>query len=234
MSEVAVLNANYLLARLRDAYDLPYDRLCMHEFVLSARSLKREHGITALDVAKRLMDYDFHPPTIYFPLVVPEALMIEPTETEPKERLDAFVDAMLAIAREAAGDPELLREAPRVEAGAPARRSESREACDRQVRLRRASGPHRRARRGPSARSAEGRVMSRAEIEQRVDELASEHSGAAFVEAIHAYSETLDETSQEDLRQIVLDRAANFDQAVMERVDTGGWFRRQWDKAGGQ
>lgn len=76
--------------------------------------------------------------------------------------------------------------------------------------------------------------MSRAEIEQRVDELASEHSGAAFVEAIHAYSETLDETSQEDLRQIVLDRAANFDQAVMERVDTGGWFRRQWDKAGGQ
>ena len=74
--------------------------------------------------------------------------------------------------------------------------------------------------------------MSRAEIEQRVDELASEHSGRAFVEAIHAYSETLDETSQEELREIVLDRAANFDQAVMERVDTGGWFRRQWDKAG--
>ena len=108
MSEVAVLNANYLLARLRDAYDLPYDRLCMHEFVLSASSLKREHGVTALDVAKRLMDYGFHPPTIYFPLVVPEALMIEPTETEPKERLDAFVDAMLAIAREAAEDPALL------------------------------------------------------------------------------------------------------------------------------
>ena len=82
MSEVAVLNANYLLARLRDAYDLPFDRLCMHEFVLSARTLKREHGVTALDVAKRLMDYGFHPPTIYFPLVVPEALMIEPTETE--------------------------------------------------------------------------------------------------------------------------------------------------------
>jgi glycine dehydrogenase subunit 2 len=112
MSEVAVLNANYLLARLKDAYELPYDRLCMHEFVLSARNLKREHGITALDVAKRLMDYDFHPPTVYFPLVVPEALMIEPTETEPKERLDAFVDAMLAIAREAAESPELLREAP--------------------------------------------------------------------------------------------------------------------------
>ena len=94
MSEVAVLNANYLLARLREAYDLPFDRLCMHEFVLSARNLKREHGITALDVAKRLMDYGFHPPTVYFPLIVPEALMIEPTETETKEMLDAFADAM--------------------------------------------------------------------------------------------------------------------------------------------
>ena len=112
MSEVAVLNANYLLARLKEAYDLPFDRLCMHEFVLSARSLKRAHGITALDVAKRLMDYGFHPPTVYFPLVVPEALMIEPTETEAKETLDAFVDAMLAIARDAAESPELLREAP--------------------------------------------------------------------------------------------------------------------------
>jgi glycine dehydrogenase subunit 2 len=112
MSEVAVLNSNYLLARLRKAYDLPYDRLAMHEFVLSARSLKREHGITALDVAKRLMDYGFHPPTIYFPLVVAEALMIEPTETEAKETLDEFADAMLAIAREAEDDPELLREAP--------------------------------------------------------------------------------------------------------------------------
>jgi glycine dehydrogenase subunit 2 len=112
MSEVAVLNANYLLARLRDAYELPFDRLCMHEFVLSARQLKREHGVTALDVAKRLMDYGFHPPTIYFPLVVPEALMIEPTETETKETLDAFVDAMLAIAREAAESPQLLKDAP--------------------------------------------------------------------------------------------------------------------------
>ncbi len=119
MSETAVLNANYLLARLRDAYDLPYDRLCMHEFVLSARNLKREHGITALDVAKRLMDYGIHPPTVYFPLVVAEALMIEPTETEPKERLDDFVDAMLAIAREAAESPELLKEAPH---GRPVRR----------------------------------------------------------------------------------------------------------------
>ena len=112
MSEVAVLNANYLLARLKGAYELPYDRLCMHEFVLSARSLKREHGVTALDVAKRLMDYGFHPPTVYFPLVVPEALMIEPTETETKETLDAFVEAMLEIARDAIESPELLHEAP--------------------------------------------------------------------------------------------------------------------------
>jgi glycine dehydrogenase subunit 2 len=112
MSEVAVLNANYLLARLKDTYDLPFDRLCMHEFVLSARTLKREHGVTALDVAKRLMDYGFHPPTIYFPLIVPEALMIEPTETEPKETLDAFADAMLAIAREAEEEPEVVKVAP--------------------------------------------------------------------------------------------------------------------------
>src|SRR4029079_2180151 len=82
MSEVAVLNANYLLARLKAAYDLPYDRLAMHALVLRSRLLKSEDGISALDVAKRLMDYGFHPPTIYFPLVVPEALMIEPTETE--------------------------------------------------------------------------------------------------------------------------------------------------------
>jgi glycine dehydrogenase subunit 2 len=112
MSESAVLNANYVLARLKEAYDLPFDRLCMHEFVLSARTLKREHGCTALDVAKRLMDYGFHPPTIYFPLIVPEALMVEPTETETKETLDAFCDAMLEIAREAATEPELLKDAP--------------------------------------------------------------------------------------------------------------------------
>jgi glycine dehydrogenase subunit 2 len=113
MSELAVLNANYLLARLKGDYEIPYDRLCMHEFVLSARNLKREHGVTALDVAKRLMDYGFHPPTIYFPLVVPEALMIEPTETETKETLDEFADAMAAIAREAAETPEVLHDAPR-------------------------------------------------------------------------------------------------------------------------
>jgi glycine cleavage system protein P-like pyridoxal-binding family len=112
MSEVAVLNANYLLAQLKDAYELPFDRLCMHEFVLSARTLKRRDGITALDVAKRLMDYDFHPPTIYFPLNVPEALMIEPTETEAKETLDEFVEAMLEIVRDASERPELLKDAP--------------------------------------------------------------------------------------------------------------------------
>jgi glycine dehydrogenase subunit 2 len=112
MSETAVLNANYVLARLKDAYELPYDRLCMHEFVLSARNLKRDYGVTALDVAKRLMDYGYHPPTIYFPLVVPEALLIEPTETETKETLDAFCDAMLAIAKEAAENPQLLKDAP--------------------------------------------------------------------------------------------------------------------------
>jgi glycine cleavage system P protein (glycine dehydrogenase) subunit 2 len=112
MSEVAVLNANYLLALLRDAYDVPFDRLCMHEFVLSARTLKRENGVSALDVAKRLMDFGFHPPTIYFPLVVPEALMVEPTETEAKETLDAFAEAMLQIVREAREDPEVVRSAP--------------------------------------------------------------------------------------------------------------------------
>ncbi len=112
MSEVAVLNANYLLALLKDAYDLPFERLCMHEFVLSARTLKQEHGVTALDIAKRLMDYGFHPPTIYFPLIVPEALMIEPTETETKETLDAFVEAMLAIACEARDDPGAVKSAP--------------------------------------------------------------------------------------------------------------------------
>jgi len=112
MSEAAVLNANYLQARLKDVYELRYDRLCKHEFVLSAASLKREQGISALDVAKRLMDYDIHPPTVYFPLVVPEALMIEPTETESLETLDAFVDAMRRIAAEAADTPDLLHEAP--------------------------------------------------------------------------------------------------------------------------
>ncbi|HZQ99781.1 MAG TPA: aminomethyl-transferring glycine dehydrogenase subunit GcvPB [Chloroflexota bacterium] len=113
VSDDAVLNANYVLSHLKRAYDLPYDRTCMHEFVLSARAQKA-HGVRALDVAKRMMDYGYHPPTIYFPLVVDEALMIEPTETESKETLDAFVEAMLRIADEARENPELLRDAPHV------------------------------------------------------------------------------------------------------------------------
>jgi len=111
ISEYAVLNANYLLARLRDAYHVPYDRICMHEFVAEGR-WKDAPDIHALDIAKRLMDYGFHPPTNYFPLIVHEALMIEPTETENKGTLDAFVDAMLVIAKEAREEPELLHAAP--------------------------------------------------------------------------------------------------------------------------
>jgi glycine dehydrogenase subunit 2 len=107
----AVLNANYLQSRLRKAYALPYDRPCMHEFVLSAVK-QRKYGVRALDIAKRLLDYGFHAPTIYFPLIVPEALMIEPTETESRETLDAFAQAMLAIACEARDTPDLLLHAP--------------------------------------------------------------------------------------------------------------------------
>jgi glycine dehydrogenase subunit 2 len=111
ISKYAVLNANYLLARLRDAYPVPYDRVCMHEFVLDVH-WKEAPGVRALDVAKRLMDYDFHPPTNYFPLIVHEALMIEPTETESKQTLDTFAEALLKIAEEARTDPELLHSAP--------------------------------------------------------------------------------------------------------------------------
>jgi len=110
-SLVALLNANYIRARLKDHYHLPYDFPCMHECVFSDR-LQSKYGVTALDIAKRLMDYGFHPPTIYFPLVVHGALMIEPTESESKETLDQFIEAMVRIAREAETEPELLREAP--------------------------------------------------------------------------------------------------------------------------
>ncbi len=113
VSEHAVLNANYLLSRLKDVYPLPYDRPCMHEFVLSG-TLPGAPGVHTVDIAKRLMDFGFHPPTVYFPLIVPEALMIEPTETESKETLDAFADALIQIAREAREDPELLTTAPHV------------------------------------------------------------------------------------------------------------------------
>jgi glycine dehydrogenase subunit 2 len=112
-SEDAVLNANYLLSRLKGVYPLPHDRTCMHEFVLSGR-LPGAPDVHTLDIAKRLMDFGFHPPTIYFPLIVPEALMIEPTETESRETLDAFADAMIQIAQEAQTSPELLHSAPHV------------------------------------------------------------------------------------------------------------------------
>lgn len=112
VGETAVLNANYLQARLRDAYDLFSNRACKHEFILSGRRQRRANGVRALDIAKRLIDYGFHPPTIYFPIVVEEALMIEPTETESVETLDRFADAMLAIAREAEENPELVKSAP--------------------------------------------------------------------------------------------------------------------------
>jgi glycine dehydrogenase subunit 2 len=112
VSDDAVLAANYLKRRVGEAYDIPFDRACKHEFVASAAGLKKRTGVRTLDIAKRLIDYGFHPPTIYFPLIVPEALMVEPTETEAKETLDAFCDAMLAIAREAGEEPELLKEAP--------------------------------------------------------------------------------------------------------------------------
>lgn len=110
-SEYAVLNANYLLAKLRNAYHVPYDRLCMHEFVMEGR-WDDAPDVHALDIAKRLMDYKFHPPTNYFPLIVHEALMIEPTETESKSTLDGFIDALLKIAEEAHQSPELLKSAP--------------------------------------------------------------------------------------------------------------------------
>ena len=107
----AVLNANYLLKRLEHLYYLPYDRTCMHEVVFSGKWQKAQ-GVKALDVSKRLIDYGVHPPTMYFPLIVEEALMIEPTETESKETLDAFVDVMIAIAEESGQTPELLTDAP--------------------------------------------------------------------------------------------------------------------------
>jgi len=112
VSANAVLNANYVLAKLKEHYDLPYDRTCMHECVLSASRQAAGGGVRALNVAKALIDRGFHPMTVYFPLIVPEAMMIEPTETESKETLDAFVDAMIDIARQAADDPESVLACP--------------------------------------------------------------------------------------------------------------------------
>jgi glycine dehydrogenase subunit 2 len=140
-SEAAVLNANYLLARLRErgvAEHLPlaYGELCMHEFVLSGGPMKKELKIKTLDLAKRLLDFGFHPPTVYFPLLVDEALMVEPTETETKETLDAFADAIAAILAEAAEDPQIAIGAPyttpvrRLDEVAAAKRPVIRQALD--------------------------------------------------------------------------------------------------------
>nr|MBO2468967.1 glycine dehydrogenase (aminomethyl-transferring) [Bacillota bacterium] len=111
VAENAVLNANYLMRRLAPYFDLPYDRHCKHEFVLSGRRQKKL-GVRTLDMAKRLLDFGFHPPTIYFPLIVDECLMIEPTETESKETLDAFADAMIQIAKETEENPDIVLSAP--------------------------------------------------------------------------------------------------------------------------
>ena len=109
MAEHAVLNANYLLALIKDLYPVPFGTRCMHEFVASARTLAKDRGIRAMDIGKRLIDFNFHAPTVYFPLIVPEALMIEPTETENRETLEAFAQALRQITTEA---PELLHDAP--------------------------------------------------------------------------------------------------------------------------
>jgi glycine dehydrogenase subunit 2 len=119
VTDDAVLAANYLKARVKDAYDIPFERACKHEFIASSASLKKRTGVRTLDVAKRLIDKGFHPPTVYFPLTVEEGMLIEPTETESLETLDAFAEALLEIAREAEEDPELVTSAPRE---APVRR----------------------------------------------------------------------------------------------------------------
>ena len=111
-TEMAVLNANYIKERLKPYFDLPYDRICMHECVFSGKKQVAENGVHTTDIAKRLIDYGYHPPTIYFPLIVPEAMMIEPTETESRETLDTFCDAMIAIAKEVRENPEGVKNAP--------------------------------------------------------------------------------------------------------------------------
>ncbi|WHY84630.1 aminomethyl-transferring glycine dehydrogenase subunit GcvPB [Neobacillus novalis] len=111
VTEYAVLNANYMMRRLAEHYDLPFDKHCKHEFVLSGKRQKKL-GVRTLDIAKRLLDFGYHPPTIYFPLNVEECIMIEPTETESKETLDSFVDIMIQIAKEAEENPEIVQEAP--------------------------------------------------------------------------------------------------------------------------
>ncbi len=108
----AVLNANYMRHQLRDYYNIPVDRLCKHEFIIDSQKQADPHGISTMDIAKRLIDYGYHPPTVYFPLIISEAMMIEPTETECKERLDDFIQTMKNIAQEAQENPDLLLQAP--------------------------------------------------------------------------------------------------------------------------
>jgi glycine dehydrogenase subunit 2 len=110
-SALAVLNANYVKEKLKHAYDLPFDQPCMHECVFTDAKQK-EHKVTTLDIAKRLIDMGFHPPTVFFPLVVNAAIMIEPTETESREDVDAFIAAMLQVAEDARNNPEILHQAP--------------------------------------------------------------------------------------------------------------------------
>jgi glycine dehydrogenase subunit 2 len=159
VSETAVLNANYLRARLAEPgigeyLPIAFDRICMHEFVLSGRPAKEKLGIRTLDIAKRLLDHRVHPPTVYFPLLVDEALMIEPTETETKERLDAFADSIREILEEARKDPEVVRNAPYT---TPVRRLDEVGAAKRPV-VRQQEGPPRgdpeRARGGRAAPTA--------------------------------------------------------------------------------
>jgi glycine dehydrogenase subunit 2 len=110
-NQAAIINANYLKAKLQSVFPVPFDDHCMHEFVVTLKALKAQ-GVSAGDVAKRLLDYGFYAPTVYFPLIVEEALMIEPTETESKDVLDEFANALLAIAEEATSNPELVKQAP--------------------------------------------------------------------------------------------------------------------------
>ena len=112
ISEDAVINANYLRTKLENTLDLPYNRICSHEVVFSAKTIKEKYGVNALDISKRLIDYNIHPPTMYFPLIVDEALLVEPTETESKETLDDFIYVIKQIVDEAKTDPELLHNAP--------------------------------------------------------------------------------------------------------------------------
>ena len=111
VTEYAVLNANYMMRRLEPYFDLPYTQHCKHEFVLSG-SRQKKLGVRTLDMAKRLLDFGYHPPTIYFPLNVEEGMMIEPTETESKETLDEFVDALIQISKEVEENPEVVQTAP--------------------------------------------------------------------------------------------------------------------------